>query len=290
MFTRTPRVALTSRTSTAALALAVALTLPAAPAAARKPRQPVPGPRQARAAAVPRPDHEAALRAQPRPIRAARAPDPAGRQLHRQHRARARRAATACAAPATSCAPGSGSTAAGPGRIWRSTPAPGCSSSTCPASGATGSSTTRRGSSSGGSTPSAAATRRVKVGPKVSYCLRDLRRTRPGRRFSPRRLVYPACSVNSGQRRVTPGHVGRLVGHLPADLPRAVDRRDRLRGCFAFRHMADPRNGIYESKERNNSASVAVRLPFRPGNQRCPGVRSPAPDPTPAPPATPYPY
>ena len=38
-----------------------------------------------------------------------------------------------------------------------------------------------------------------------------------------------------------------------------------LRGCFAYRHTADPRNGIYESNERNNSAQVIVRLPFKPG-------------------------
>lgn len=133
-------------------------------------------------------------------------------------------------------------------------------------------------------------TRRVKVGPKVSYCLRDLRRTRPGRRFSPRRLAYPACSVNSGQRRVTLGTSVGWSDIYPPTYPEQWLDVTGFRGCFAFRHVADPRNGIYESKETNNSASVAVRLPFRPGNQRCPGVRSPAPDPTPAPPATPYPY
>ena len=130
----------------------------------------------------------------------------------------------------------------------------------------------------------------MKVGPKVSYCLRDLRRTRPGRRFSPRRLVYPACSVNSGQRRVTLGTSVGWSDIYPPSYPEQWIDVTGFRGCFAFLHMADPRNGIYESNETNNSASVAVRLPFRPGNQRCPGVRSPAPDPTPAPPATPYPY
>ena len=55
-----------------------------------------------------------------------------------------------------------------------------------------------------------------------------------------------------------------------------------LRGCFAYRHIADPLNGIYESKERNNSASVTVRLPFSPGPQFCPGSGS-TPGPAPAP-------
>ena len=37
-----------------------------------------------------------------------------------------------------------------------------------------------------------------------------------------------------------------------------------LRGCFAYVHIADPENGIYESNEDNNEAQVIVRLPFRP--------------------------
>ena len=44
-----------------------------------------------------------------------------------------------------------------------------------------------------------------------------------------------------------------------------------LRGCFALVHRADPGDGIFESNERNNAAQVIVRLPFRPGRQRCPG-------------------
>ena len=38
-----------------------------------------------------------------------------------------------------------------------------------------------------------------------------------------------------------------------------------LRGCFAYVHIADPNNRIYESDEDNNEAQVIVRLPFRPG-------------------------
>ena len=35
-----------------------------------------------------------------------------------------------------------------------------------------------------------------------------------------------------------------------------------LRGCFAYVHIADPENGIYELNEDNNEAQVIVRLPF----------------------------
>ena len=37
-----------------------------------------------------------------------------------------------------------------------------------------------------------------------------------------------------------------------------------LRGCFAYVHIADPENGIYESNEDNNEAQLIVKLPFRP--------------------------
>ena len=43
-----------------------------------------------------------------------------------------------------------------------------------------------------------------------------------------------------------------------------------LSGCFAVVHRADPGNGIFESNEANNVSSKIVRLPYRPGPQRCP--------------------
>jgi hypothetical protein len=46
-----------------------------------------------------------------------------------------------------------------------------------------------------------------------------------------------------------------------------------LRGCFAYVHIADPENGIFESNEDNNEAQAIVRLPYRPSRprQRCRG-------------------
>jgi hypothetical protein len=117
---------------------------------------------------------------------------------------------------------------------------------------------------------------RVRRGPKVSYCLRDLAHTSPGLARSPRRFVYPACNQSSGTRKVTLGtSVGWSDVYPPAYHEQWIDVTG-LRGCFDFVHTADPRNGIYESNERNNSATVTVRLPFRPGPQRCPGRQSSA--------------
>jgi len=124
-------------------------------------------------------------------------------------------------------------------------------------------------------------TRLVRRGPKVSYCLRDLAHTRPKRSRSPRPFVYPACSTNPRQQEVT---IGTSVGWsdvYPPSYPEQWVDVTGLRGCFAYRHIADPANGIYESNERNNSASATVRLPYRPGAQRCPGRGFGAPAPSP---------
>jgi len=118
----------------------------------------------------------------------------------------------------------------------------------------------------------------VRRGPKVSYCLRDLTHSRPGRRRSPRRFVYPACNTEPGKRRVTIGtSVGWSDVYSPGYPEQWIDVTG-LRGCFSYQHKADPTDVLYESDERNNSASVTVRLPFKPGRQRCPGGGTPPPD------------
>ena len=43
-----------------------------------------------------------------------------------------------------------------------------------------------------------------------------------------------------------------------------------LRGCFAYVHIADPENGIFESNEDNNEAQAIIRLPFSPGPHSVP--------------------
>jgi hypothetical protein len=122
---------------------------------------------------------------------------------------------------------------------------------------------------------------RARRGPKVSYCLRDLSRTRPSLPRARRGRVYPACNQSLATRKVTLGtSVGWSDVYPPAYHEQWIDVTG-LRGCFDFVHTADPRNGIYESNERNNSATVVVRLPFRSGPQRCPGRRSAAPGPGP---------
>jgi Lysyl oxidase len=120
-------------------------------------------------------------------------------------------------------------------------------------------------------------TRRVRRGPKVSYCLRDLERTHPKLPRSPARMVYAACNTSSATQKVTLGtSVGWSDVYPPSYHEQWIDVTG-LRGCFHFVHTADPFDGIYESNERNNSAYVTVRLPFTPGPQACPGRKASGP-------------
>lgn len=129
---------------------------------------------------------------------------------------------------------------------------------------------------------------RVRVGPKVAYCLRDLAHYEPRRRGSPAGPVYPACSTSPF---ITRARLGTSVGwadvYPPAYPEQWIETRG-LRGCFVYRHIADPNDRIYESDESNNVADVVIRLPYRAFNPRggCRGRGNAAPrprDPAPSP-------
>lgn len=117
-------------------------------------------------------------------------------------------------------------------------------------------------------------TRLVRTGPKVAYCLRDLSRTRPRLPRSPRVAHYPACSNDSGAEHVTMGTSVGWADIYPPTYPEQWIDVTGLRGCFAYVHIADPNNRIYESNEDNNEAQLIVRLPFRPRARRT-GCRGP---------------
>ena len=106
-------------------------------------------------------------------------------------------------------------------------------------------------------------THMVRTGPKVAYCLRDLTHTRPNLRRSPLFARYPACSTNSGAQHVTLGTSPGWADIYPPAYPEQWIDVTGLHGCFAYVHLADPENGIYEANEDNNEAQVIVRLPYR---------------------------
>jgi len=114
----------------------------------------------------------------------------------------------------------------------------------------------------------------VRTGPKIAYCLRDLVHTRPGLARSPRYRHYPACSNNSRAQHVTLGTSVGWADVYPPSYPEQWMDVTGLRGCFAYVHIADPNNRVYESNEDNNEAQVIVKLPFRSGDRRQ-GCRGP---------------
>lgn len=104
--------------------------------------------------------------------------------------------------------------------------------------------------------------RRVRTGPKIYYCFRDLKRTAPSGR-SPGHRVYPACSQDRRKRKRT---LGISVGWSDTYGP-GYDRQwinvKGLRGCFAFIHRVDPLDHLYELDEENNVGQRLIRLPAR---------------------------
>jgi hypothetical protein len=107
----------------------------------------------------------------------------------------------------------------------------------------------------------------IRTGPKLNYCLRDLERTRPGRR-SPRRRHYPGCNRNPLQDRVTLGTSVGWSDIYPADYDKQWINVAGLRGCFVFEMTVDPKRLLAESNERDNSSRRRVRLPY-PGHPGC---------------------
>jgi hypothetical protein len=102
----------------------------------------------------------------------------------------------------------------------------------------------------------------VRTGPKLNYCLRDLERTRPGRR-SPATRHYPGCNQNPYQDRVTLGTSIGWSDIYPADYDKQWINVAGLRGCFAFVMTVDPQQLLFESNESDNSSRRLVRLPFK---------------------------
>ena len=102
----------------------------------------------------------------------------------------------------------------------------------------------------------------IRTGPKLNYCLRDLERTRPGRR-SPQIRHYPGCDQDPYTKAVTLGTSVGWSDIYPADYDKQWIDVTGLRGCFLFTMTVDPKQLLFESNERDNSARRRVRLPYR---------------------------
>jgi hypothetical protein len=108
---------------------------------------------------------------------------------------------------------------------------------------------------------------RVRIGPKLNYCLRDLELTRPGKR-SPEFWHYPGCNQDPYIHRVTLGTSVGWSDIYPATYDEQWIDVSGLRGCFAFVMVVDPQSLLFESNEEDNTSRRLVHLPFR-GDSGC---------------------
>jgi hypothetical protein len=100
----------------------------------------------------------------------------------------------------------------------------------------------------------------LRVSPKHNYCLRDLARTRPGRR-SPLAAHYPACNQDPHIKRDVLGTSVGWSDIYPADYDKQYIDVTGLRGCFVFRMTVDPKNLLFESSAATTPRSVASGSP-----------------------------
>jgi lysyl oxidase len=108
----------------------------------------------------------------------------------------------------------------------------------------------------------------VRKGPKVYYCLRDLKHTQPGKR-SPRFRIFPGCSQEKSKRSVTLGTSSGWSDVYPSTYHQQWIDVTGLHGCFAYVHRADPKGRIWESNEGNNDSQKIIRLPWG-RKKKCP--------------------
>lgn len=124
---------------------------------------------------------------------------------------------------------------------------------------------------------------RRRSGPKLDYCLRDLRRvkqlsTRTYFSGSPRTRQFPGCSTNPRQQTRTLGTSRGWTDAYPYRYPENWISVRGLSGCFAYVQRVDPLDQIRELREDDNAGAVVVRLPWRgPGRRGCPRLALPLP-------------
>lgn len=105
----------------------------------------------------------------------------------------------------------------------------------------------------------------VRTSPKLNYCLRDLTRTRAGRRSPPGR-IYPGCNQDPFRDRVKLGTSVGWSDIYPAAYHQQWIDVAGLRGCFVYRMIVDPGEHLFESNENDNRSQRRVRLPYRGGS------------------------
>src|SRR3954471_11435850 len=103
--------------------------------------------------------------------------------------------------------------------------------------------------------------KRVRTGPKIYYCLRDLRRTHGGLSRSPRTFHYPGCSQSNSIRHVTLGTSVGWSDIYPATYHEQWIDVTGLHGRYRFVMIAAPTGAIYTTQEKPGRSSRVVKVP-----------------------------
>jgi hypothetical protein len=102
--------------------------------------------------------------------------------------------------------------------------------------------------------------KRVRTGPKLYYCLRDLKRTLP-RAGSPPFPHYPRCSQDASARSVVLGTSVGWSDVYPSTYHEQWIDVTGLHGSYRYVLIADPTGVIYTTSARPAEASRLVAIP-----------------------------
>jgi hypothetical protein len=103
--------------------------------------------------------------------------------------------------------------------------------------------------------------KRVRTGPKVYYCLRDLKRTHGGLPGSPPTFHYPRCSQSNSIKHVTLGTSVGWSDIYPATYNEQWIDVTGLHGRFRFVMIAAPTGAIYTTQSKPARSSRLVKIP-----------------------------
>ena len=101
---------------------------------------------------------------------------------------------------------------------------------------------------------------RVRTGPKIYYCLRDLKRTQPSA-LSPRKERYPSCSQDRFAQQLTLGTSVGWSDIYPAHYHEQWIDVTGLHGRFRYVLIADPEGVIYTTDTQPARSSRLVTIP-----------------------------
>ena len=102
--------------------------------------------------------------------------------------------------------------------------------------------------------------KRVRTGPKLYYCLRDLRRTHALPR-SPRTFHYPGCSQNPNAKRITLGTSVGWSDIYPATYHEQWIDVTGLHGRYLYVMIAVPTGVLYTTNKQPPRSSRLVKIP-----------------------------